>query len=301
MCEQGIIRDVEQRLSAANICYHMLDAKGIMVKIGGCRVDNGCAVVLYADKRSCEYVVNLVLKLAANPDFMGCVYAFFPNEDFAGELEPTLFGERRIKACIMPVCVAEVPSGEIGLCRGKMLASRDEFTIKINANLAGQPPLFDKVRVVEALADLMMRVKGLENADCKVLVGNLVAKAVDTPVPLDAMVDGGVYCLKDGVRSAVMQMINNITSELEYKYEIAIAATITPCEPCVENDMGVIDEVLQLAQSTGCQVRECEAVFASHPFGYLTRHYPSVMYYCCDESSACGDFLHSLVRNILNR
>lgn len=296
------MNNILEALRAANICYQTFGAQGAIAHVKGGGGEGGRCIVLYADSCNYQSVLNVVVDLAATADFEGSVYAFFAGDDSCGELEQSYFVDMDVTACIMPMLGDGILPEQIGLSCGKVLASRDELTIKVASKFTCDEVALDRIRVVEALADLMMRIKGLESEDCKIQIRNVVAQSVNTPIPLNANVESGIYCLKDGVRSSVMQMINNTITELEYKYEVALDAVSKACEPCVENDSELIGKAVTVVHNAGYQVQECGAVFSSHRFGYLSRRFPSLMYYYCGDALATNsEFLRSVVLDILNR
>lgn len=300
MCEQIVAADIYYELDAAGVSYRTIDSRGVLAHIDGRRGDNGRCVVLYADEYYWDKILLLVTSLAADADFEGRLYAFFPSEEFAGALDVSLFDSHDVAAAVMPTENFSLKQGEVLFCPGKMYSSRDVLNVKITPEMVGGATIADN-NVVAALSELALRMDGFGGEDCKVQINNAEAKAELYPVPHCASLRATIYCLKEGVRESVRSMVLGAVAELQYKYDVAVDAAISPCEPCVENDLQLTYEAMLVAREEGYEVHDGDAEFSSHAFGYVAEEYPSLMYYCgVGEHSDGRELTSTIVRNILN-
>lgn len=301
MCEHIVATDIYCELDAAQVSYQTIDSRGVLAHIDGKRGDNSRCVVLYADEYYWDKVLQLTTSLASDADFEGRLYIFFPAETFVGELEPSLFDSRKVVAAVMPTENFSLGQGEVLFCPGKMLASRDVLRVKITPEQVGAAAITNN-HVVSALSELALRVENFCGEDCRVQINDVVAKAELYPVPHCASFRATIYCLKEGVRESVRRMILGAVDELEYKYDVAVEAAVSPCEPCVENDLQLSYEAMLQAREAGYMVHDGDAEFTSHPFGYVAECYPSLMYYCgVSEHTDCRELAATIVKNILNK
>ena len=301
MCEQIVAADIYCELDAAGISYRMIESRGVLAYVDGRRGDNGRCVVLYADEYYWDKVLCLTTSLAADADFEGRLYVFFPSDKFAGALDASLFDSHDVVAAVMPTENFSLKQGEVLFCPGKMQASRDVLRVKITPEQVGGVAITNN-HVVSALSELALRVDSFGGEDCRVLLNDVEAKAEYYPVPHCADFRATIYCLKEGVRESVRSMILGAVAELQYKYDVAVEATVIPCEPCVENDLQLTYEAMLYAREEGYVVHDGDAEFSSHPFGYVAEHYPSLMYYCgVGDHTDCRELAAVIVKNILNK
>lgn len=299
MREDVVKTKILEELTAMGVSCQMLASKGMLACVDGRRGGNSRSVVLYVDGEFSEQMLSFMRALVADADFEGKLYIFHPIEGFSGVLDDSLF-DGNIAAVVMPVVNDEMEYGEVGFCPGKMLASRDEFKLTVTPE-PGEVSILSN-QVIVALADLIMRVNGLRGEDCQIQIREVEAKSGVDSIPHKAIICFTINCLKDGVRHSVKDMVLNTISELQYKYDVEIDVDLSQCEPCVENNLQLTYEAMLLARNEGYQVRDIDASFSSHRFGYFAAQYPSLLYYYgIGEHADRDDLVGTIVKNILNK
>ena len=73
-------------------------------------------------------------------------------------------------------------------------------------------------------------------------------------------------------------MINHITQEIEYKYDVEVEFCVREGNPCLENDTQLSYEAMLLADSCGYKVRDLEMSPVTDDFSFYSQQYPALFY-----------------------
>ena len=309
--EHQTARFISERLSELGVEFYPIAQTGILARVEGRRGNlKRCVVlraeidalpiseltnvdwsseqdgVMHACGHDCHAAVlyGVLKRLHLNRDFEGTVLALFqPAEEFcAGGASKVLseqpFKDYDVVAVIGQHVDSALDVGEIGFCPGKFMASTDELKFVIKGVGGGAAMRNQMKDPVVAMADLIMRLNMLNSDVCLMSVGKVEANGTANYVPDKCSCEGTMRAFNEGLRARIKDMINHITQEIEYKYDVEVEFCIREGNPCLENDTQLSYEAMLLADSCGYKVRDLEMSPVTDDFSFYSQQYPALFY-----------------------
>ena len=222
--------------------------------------------------------------LNENPDFAGTVFGIFqPGEECnpggaSLVLKEEPFAAYEVVACIATHVEWQLEVGQIGLKKGKYMASSDElrFTVKgIGGHGAMRQLLKDPIA---ASATLITRLLALNGEEQVLSIGHIEAHGATNVIPNEVRLEGTLRTFDEANRRALHAEIARLAQENDAEHGTTTHFDLSHGYPCVVNNEALVELAHETATRQGLAVEQLGLRFTAEDFGFYTQRYPSLFF-----------------------
>ena len=179
---------------------------------------------------------------------------------------------------------ASQPSGQVGWCRGPMLAAADKFEIVVQGHQthgskpwAGIDPIVVGSEIVMALQTIVSREVDLTHEPAVVTVGVFESGVRNNIIPERARLVGTVRTFDEEMRKDVHHRVARIAESVAAAHGARAEVKFEHGYPVTANDPGLVDRMLpSLERAAPGRVKEVRKVTGAEDFSYYAREVPGM-------------------------
>jgi len=179
---------------------------------------------------------------------------------------------------------AAQPSGQLGWCRGPMLAAADKFEIQVAGRQthgskpwAGIDPIVVGSEIVTALQTVVSREVDLTHEPAVVTVGIFEAGVRNNIIPERARLVGTVRTFDEEMRQDVHRRIARIAESVAAAHGARAEVKFEHGYPVTANDPALVDRMLPtLERAAPGRVEEVRKITGAEDFSFYAREVPGM-------------------------
>ena len=313
---------IKQQLTAMELTYEEVAITGVLVKIEGQKATSDKVVIFRADidalpiheENNVEYIsLNDGVMHACGHDFHAAnllgvaqilksiqdlfsgtfILVFQPAEEkIPGGATAILdsrkldFPDKHILGMIGLHVSPRIKSGTIGLCKGKFMASSDEFYVKIKGKggHGAEPHLANDPVIIAAnlLITLQQVVSRVANPSIPSVLtfGKVIANGAANIIPAEVYMEGTFRTFNEEWRERALAKIEKVITELPVTFGAEVELEVRKGYPFLFNNVELSDKLeISFLKYVGKEAFEIvESWMAAEDFAYYTHRFPSVFY-----------------------
>ena len=242
-------------------------------------VMHGCGHDVHA-----AVLFGVLRELKAAPDFCGTLFGLFqPGEECnPGGASLVLaehpFDDYQIRAILGEHVETGMAVGTVGFRAGKYMAANDELRFKVLGQ-GGHGAMRHLVKdPVVAGAELVTRLNQLNDEECVLSIGRVIAEGATNVIPDVVAMEGTLRTFDEQRREIIHSRIRNIAADINNRHGVDIGVDINHGYPCVVNDEVLVQRAVLLAKECGLEVEMLPLRTTAEDFGFYTQHYPALFY-----------------------
>ena len=242
-------------------------------------VMHGCGHDVHA-----AVLYGVLKELAADPDFCGTLFGLFqPGEECnpggaSLVLKERPFDDYQIRAVLGEHVEAGMKVGTVGFRAGKYMAANDELRFKVRG-VGGHGAMRQQLKdPVVAGAELVTRLNQLNDEECVLSIGRVIAEGATNVIPDVVAMEGTLRTFDEQRREIIHSRIKNIASDIDNRHGVEIEVDINHGYPCVVNDEILVQQAVTLAKDCGLGVEMLPLRTTAEDFGFYCKQYPSLFY-----------------------
>lgn len=227
---------------------------------------------------------GVLKELAADPDFCGTLFGLFqPGEECnpggaSLVLEERPFDAYKIRAVLGEHVEAGMPVGTVGFRSGKYMAANDELRFTVRGT-GGHGAMRSQLKdPVVAAAELVTRLNQLNDEECVLSVGRVIADGATNVIPDTVSMEGTLRTFDEQRREIIHSRIKNIAADIDNRHGVSIGVDINRGYPCVVNNDVLVRQAVILAKECGLRVEMLPLRTTAEDFGFYCKQYPSLFY-----------------------
>ena len=228
---------------------------------------------------------GVLKELKESPNFYGTILGLFqPGEECnpggaSLVLKEKPFDDFDIRAVIGEHVEAGMEVGTMGFRAGKYMAANDELRFNVNGT-GGHGAMRKQLKdPVVATAELITRLTSLNEEECVLSIGRVIAEGATNIVPDVVKLEGTLRTFDERQRAIIHQRIHNIALDINNRHGVNIEVDINHGYPCVVNDELLVKQAVALASADPqLKVEMLSLRTTAEDFGFYCQQYPSLFY-----------------------
>ncbi len=199
--------------------------------------------------------------------------------------------------------VPELPYGQMGVFRGKGMASANRFKLAVTGKGAHGARPDEGADPIVAASDFVMAIQSIVSRNINptepavVTVGKFKSGSAANIIPPTAYLEGSIRALNEDTRQLLTKRLKEIAAGIAQTYQVTCDFTMFEGIPCLYNDNQVADELFQVSETIlGREnVKILEPVMGSEDFALFTDARPGAMFRlgCSNSDIGFVNGLHS--------
>ena len=167
----------------------------------------------------------------------------------------------------------------MGFRAGKYMAANDELRFNVNGT-GGHGAMRKQLKdPVVATAELITRLTSLNEEECVLSIGRVIAEGATNIVPDVVKLEGTLRTFDERQRAIIHQRIHNIALDINNRHGVNIEVDINHGYPCVVNDELLVKQAVALASADPqLKVEMLSLRTTAEDFGFYCQQYPSLFY-----------------------
>ncbi|WP_437920081.1 M20 metallopeptidase family protein [Sphingobacterium sp. LRF_L2] len=314
-------RFIKDRLTVWDIPWREIAGTGVLAEIKGTRENNDNCIMLRADIDALPIQENTGLPFSSLNDgvmhacghdfhtanllgvgkvlkemsaqFSGTVLLLFQpaEEKIPGGAQAVLEAAEfalykdRVQAVLGLHVSPRLPSGTLGLCGGKFMASSDEFYVRIKGKggHGAEPHLcVDPVTIAAQLITALQQiVSRLANPQIPSVLsfGKVVANGAANVIPDEVYMEGTFRTVDEGWRSLALDRIRGLIEQLPRNLGADVELEVRHGYPFLLNNEELAQQFLRSVGDTAlAKVELVDIWMAAEDFAYYSHRFPSLFY-----------------------
>ncbi len=227
---------------------------------------------------------GVLQQLAAEPDFCGTLFGLFqPGEECNPGGASKVLAERPFDAYQIRAVLGEhvepgMAVGTVGFRAGKYMAANDELRFKVRG-VGGHGAMRALLKdPVVAAAELITRLTQLNDEECVLSLGRVIADGATNIIPDVVSLEGTLRTFDEQRREIIHSRLRNIASDIDNRLGVSIEVDINHGYPCVVNNEVLVQQAVILAKECGLEVEMLPLRTTAEDFGFYCKQYPSLFY-----------------------
>ena len=199
--------------------------------------------------------------------------------------------------------VPELPYGQMGVFRGKGMASANRFELTVTGKGAHGARPDEGSDPIVAASDFVMAIQSVVSRNINptepavVTVGKFKSGSAANIIPPAAYLEGSIRALTEDTRRLLTKRLQEIAAGIAQAYLVTCDFSMSEGIPCLHNDNQVADALCQVSETLlGREnVKILEPVMGSEDFALFTEARPGAMFRlgCSDPDKDFVNGLHS--------
>jgi len=197
----------------------------------------------------------------------------------------------------------ELPVGQMGVFRGKGMASANRFELVVTGKGAHGAKPEEGADPIVAASDFVMAIQSIVSRNISprepavVTIGKFKSGSAANIIPHTAYIEGSIRALTEDVRRLLTKRLQEIATGIAQTYQVTCDFTMFEGIPCLHNDKQVAEELYQVSETVlGREnVKIMEPVMGSEDFALFTNARPGAMFRlgCSNPDKGLVNGLHS--------
>ncbi len=197
----------------------------------------------------------------------------------------------------------DLPVGQMGVFRGKGMASANRFELTITGKGAHGAKPDEGADPIVAASDFVMAIQTVVSRNISprepavVTVGKFKSGNAANIIPHAAYLEGSIRALTEDMRRLLTKRLEQIAAGIAQTYQVTCDFKMFDGIPCLHNDNQVAEELHQISESIlGSEnVKILEPVMGSEDFALFTNARPGAMFRlgCSNPDKGLVNGLHS--------
>ncbi len=231
----------------------------------------------------------------------GCVkFLFQPAEETTGGALPMIengvMKNPDVDACIGFHVRPELETGKIICSAGKIMASPDNFYIKLSGKGGHCADINKNDNLILASSELVNLLNSISFADSIVSVCTINGGTAPNIMPSELSISGSFRAFDDLTRKEISNKIKTVSKKVAEKYNIDQTTEIEFLYPPLKND----EKLSQIFQNSASKIidteniiKEFEPSFLGEDFAYFGQYAPSVHFFLGAKKDGLNTSLHA--------
>jgi len=199
--------------------------------------------------------------------------------------------------------VPDLPCGQMGVFRGKGMASANRFELTVTGKGAHGARPDEGADPIVAASDFVMATQSVVSRNVRprepavVTIGKFKSGSAANIIPHSAYLEGSIRALTEDVRRLLTKRLQEIAAGIAQTYRVTYDFTMFEGIPCLHNDNQVAEELYQISEIIlgRKNVRILEPVMGSEDFALFSEARPGAMFRlgCSNPDKGLVNGLHS--------